>query len=461
MLGHTTIGRRVAAGISQADARHHLHVLGPTGVGKSTLLANLALQEADAGRGIAVLDPKGDLVRDILDRLPASCGDRLVLIDPDDEAALPAINLLDLTVAGGSAYRAAGATTAVMAKLWHRWWGHRSGDIAYHAALTLAHADGGTLGQMSRLLSDHVWRRGQVRAVRTRLGPRESTLGEFWNMWDQLPPGARLTLAAPLQAKLRAVLGHPLPAGLFGLPRTTFSFDEILDGGILLARLPTDDIGADTARLVGSMLLTGLLQAAGGRARQSESARLDATLILDEAQNFLHLPIGVDDALAQMRGFHVSLVIAHQLIDQFTENMQAAVDGNARNKIFFTLEQKDAAEMARHVRPFLDEIDLRRMDAYTIALRAIAHARPLPPVTLRTLPPIPPVPGRAEQLRKTARERTGISPSERERLYVPLAANLLAVDDLSDDPNAASATLDPMNDMNGLLGGWDGDFTSW
>ncbi|GAA1657163.1 hypothetical protein GCM10009765_03350 [Fodinicola feengrottensis] len=474
MLGHTTIGRRTPAGISLADARQHLQVLGPTGTGKSTLLTHMAVEEAKAGRGIAVLDPKGDLVRGILDQLPADCGDRLVLIDPDDEEAWPAINLLDLTASppnSGAAYRAAGSATAVMGQLWARWWGHRSADIAYHAALTLAHDPNGTLGQMSRLLTDHPWRRGVVAGVRSRLGPlREGTLGEFWGTWDQMPSGARLAVAAPLLAKLRAVLGHPLPAGLFGLPRTTFRFEQILDGGILLARLPKDDIGLDTARLVGSMLTTGLIHAAGARARQPESARLDATVILDEAHNFLHLPIGVDDALAELRGFHVSLVLAHQYVNQLTKPMQDAVDGNARNKIFFNLGPRDAKEMVGHVHPYLDEQDLRRLGAYTIVLRAIADSRPIPPVTLHTFPRSPVIPGRADALRRAARANTGIPASIREKLYVPPAvADLLALDDTldqTDEPLAPSALFSadgpPYGDtVTNPSTAWDSDTEPW
>ncbi|WP_163506553.1 type IV secretory system conjugative DNA transfer family protein [Fodinicola acaciae] len=444
VLGYTTVGRRIPAGVSLVDGRHHFSVLGPTGVGKSTLLTNMAVQEATAGRGIAVLDPKGDLIRDILDRLAADCGDRLVLIDPDDPDAMPAINLLDLTVAGGSAYRAAATTTSVMGQLWARWWGHRSADIAYHAALTLSQFPGGTLGQMSRLLVDDVWRRGVVSSVRADLGPaREGTIGEFWHSWDRLPPGNRITSAAPLLAKLRMVLGHPLPAGIFGVPRTTFRFDQILDGAILLARLPKNEIGPDAARLVGSMLTTGLINAAGARARQVEDERLDCTIILDEAHNFLHLPIGVDDALAELRGFHVSFVLANQILGQLTGPMQAAIDGNARNKVFFTLEAGDARELARHVAPYLDEQDLRRLPAYTIALRPISGSRPIPPVTLRTLGTLAPVAGRAEMLRKAARATTGIAERERAKLHVPAAVSFLGSDAIPGcEPNDSAMLLD-------------------
>ncbi|GFJ84951.1 hypothetical protein Phou_091310 [Phytohabitans houttuyneae] len=124
VIGVANAGPQVRVGISLADCRYHLHVLGPTGTGKTTLLMRMVLDDVDAGRGVAAFDPaKGDLIRDLLARLPKSCGDRLVLIDPDERKAPPAINLLDPAVHGGSAHDVAANLTAVMAKVWHRWWG--------------------------------------------------------------------------------------------------------------------------------------------------------------------------------------------------------------------------------------------------------------------------------------------------------------------------------------------------
>ena len=114
-LGTAPLGPPVLVGVSVHDARHHVHVLGPTGTGKSTLLVNLVLAEARAGRGVAVFDPKGDLVRDLLDRLPETAGRRLVLIDPDEQQAPAALNLLGL---GSGPEAVADQVAGVMAKVW-------------------------------------------------------------------------------------------------------------------------------------------------------------------------------------------------------------------------------------------------------------------------------------------------------------------------------------------------------
>jgi hypothetical protein len=410
VVGRANAGRPILAGIALPDARHHIHVLGPTGTGKTTLLLNMILADVAAGRGVAVFDPsKGDLIRDLLDRLPAGCGDRLVIIDPDEQHAPPALNLLD--PAAGSPHQIAAHVTSVMAKVWSRWWGHRTADIAYHAILTLAHLPGATLADLPRLLSDRAWRSRRVCTVIGRLGGRaqQGTMAEFWEGFDQLPPGARSAHTAPLLSKLRLVLAHPLAASLFGIPAATFRLADILDGGILLVRLPKGTIGEDGCRLIGSLLLAGLWQATTARAAQTETDRLDAAIVLDECHNFLHLPIGISDALAEARGLRVSFTLAHQYLGQLSTEMRQAIDANARNKIYFTLAPGDAADLAEHVRPWLDAGDLTRLGGFEVVLRPIAAARPVPPCTLATLPPPKPQPGRSGMLRAAAAARTGLS----------------------------------------------------
>lgn len=423
VIGVANSGPAVRVGIALDDCRHHLHVCGPTGTGKTSLLLRMILDDVEAGRGVAAFDPaKGDLIRDLLDVLPASSGDRLVIVDPDERSAPPAINLLDPAVHGGTAHDVAAAVTSVMSKVWARWWGHRTADICYHGLLTLAHLPGSTLAQLPRLLSDSTWRAKQVQAATNRLGAWEgNTLGEFWEGFDGLPAGQRAGLVAPLLSRLRLVLAHPLANSLFGVPATTFRFAEILDGGVLLARLPKGVLGEDGTRLIGSLLLAGLWQATAARARIREADRLDASIVLDECHNFLHLPIGVDDALAEARGLHTSFVLAHQYLGQLSSDMAEAIDANARNKVYFALAPKDAVDQAHHVRPYLDHGDLMRLGGYEVVLRPVAGGRVAPPVTADTIAPPKAICGRSTELRRLAREHTGLPMGERRQLLADAA----------------------------------------
>ncbi|MFC0530240.1 type IV secretory system conjugative DNA transfer family protein [Phytohabitans kaempferiae] len=408
-LGVAPLGEPVLIGLSPEDARHHLHVPGPTGTGKSTLLINLAIADVRAGRGVAVFDPKGDLTRDLLDRLPASVGSRLVLIDPDEKAAPAALDLFDL---GTDPESVADQLVGVMAKVWAQYWGPRTDDLARHAVLTLAHQPGATLADLPTLLADAGHRRRLVGTIRRTLGPVASAgLVAFWAWYDTLTPAQASVQIGPLLSKLRAVLSRRFAAQLFGTGVSTFRLSDILDGGVLLVRLPPT-LGDDTVRLTGSMLLAALLHAASGRADQHPADRLDASLILDEAQTFLHLPVGVDDALAQARALRLSLVLAHQHLGQLSPKMAAAIDANARNKVFFSLSPRDARDLAHHVAPYFEPEDLTRRDAYGIVCRLVINGRDGEPFSLNTRPAPPPWPGRAEQLRAAARDR-GLPADER------------------------------------------------
>jgi len=156
--------------------------------------------------------------------------------------------------------------------------------------LTLAHQPGATLADLPVLLADSAYRRRLLGYIRRRLGPLESAgLVAFWAWYDTLTPAAASVQVGPLLSKLRAVLSRRFAAELFGTGVSTFRLADILDGGVLLVRLPPT-LGEDTVRLTGSLLLAALLHAASGRADQREADRLDASLILDECQAFLHLP---------------------------------------------------------------------------------------------------------------------------------------------------------------------------
>jgi hypothetical protein len=239
-------------------------------------------------------------------------------------------------------------------------------------------------------------------------------LEAFWDSWESQSPGEIGRIAGPLVSKLRAVLSRRFAAQLYGTPRSTFSLDDILDGGILLVRLPKL-MGTDTVRLTGSLLLAALLHAAAKRADIPEHQRLDATIVLDEAHNFANLPIGLDDALAETRGWHVSWLLANQHLGQLSRSTFAAIDANARSKIFFALARGDAKHLAHHVAPYFTAQDLSHRDAFGIVARIVIDGRDSEPFTLLTRPAPPPIAGRAEILRAAARAR-GLSVQERQRL---------------------------------------------
>ena len=211
--------------------------------------------------------------------------------------------------------------------------------------------------------------------------------------------------------KLRAVLARRFARDLFGSAASSFDMKEVLSGGALLARLPKGTLGEDTARLVGALLVATVWQAATARA--DDSIRPDATLYVDECQNFLALPTAIDDVLAEARGYRLSIVLAHQHLGQLPKDLFEAASANARNKVYFSVSPEDARVLARHTEPYLNPYDLCHLDAYQVACRLVVGGRDLHAFTLRTRRMPPAVPGRTAEARDHARKNAGRSRSER------------------------------------------------
>lgn len=437
-LGWANDGPRELIGLSVTDARMHLHPLGPTGVGKSTFQLNYLLAEAAAGRGVALFDPQGDLAHNTLERLPADCGQRLVIIDPSETEAPPAWNPLQ-THRDNPPELAADNVVGVFRRLYAAFWGPRMDDTLRAACLTLAHRPGSSLTHIVPLLTNGAFR-DRVLANQ----PPPVGLEGFWEDWDKLSPGARHQACGPVIARLRAIFTRPFARNLLGAAQSTFALTDILDGAILIARLTKGALGEDTSRMIGSLLLAGLWQATTTRAQRLPEQRPDATIIVDECHNFLHLPIGIADALAESRGYRVSWVLAHQHLAQLSTELRAAIEANARNKIYFTLSPEDAKRLTHHVEPYLNATDLTRRPAYQITCRIINNGKPEPPFTLDTQPATPAVPGRADHLRATARHRTGLARHTRHqasaRDHIPPSHDAGQLQNLPPHPTASAAT---------------------
>lgn len=397
-LGRAEAGGH-SVGLPVADARQHVHVLGSTGSGKSTLLANLVLHDIAARRGVVVIDPKGDLVNDLLDRIPATAADRLVLIDPDQEHT-PALNPLQ----GDDHDLAVDNIVSIFAKIFQRHWGPRIDDVLRVSCHTLLRHAGANLTLIPPLLQDK-----QFRARFTHDLDDPEGLRGFWDWYETTPPPLRAQVIGPVLARLRSFLLRDFVRRTLGTPVSSFDMADVLDGGILLARLPKGTLGEETTRLLGSFVLASTWQAATARSRLPEQQRRDATIVIDEAHNFLTLPRSVDDMLAEARGYRLSMILAHQHLAQLPKETLAALSANARNKVFFACAPEDARTLARHTGPHLDEHDLHSLDAYTAATRLLINSRETAAFTLKTRPLPPPV-GESTALRAAAARRFAARP---------------------------------------------------
>ena len=411
VLGDADAGPARPISVPVPDTRHHLHVVGATGAGKSTLLANLALDDVEHGRGCVVIDPKGDLVADLLDRLPQSVAARTVLFDPEDAGKPPRINMFD----GADPDVAVDNLTGIFKRIYAGFWGPRTDDLLRAACLTLITACRNdpnlgvpTLAHIPPLLTSDAARHRYLTALtRDREADPADTgvLAGFWAWYQQLSAPSRAHATAPLLNKLRAFLLRDFAAKTVATGSTSVDLGAVLDGGLCLVRLPKGVLGDETVRLIGSFVVAKTWQAAAARARLGRTRR-DASLIVDEFHNFLTLPIGLEDMLAEARGYRIGLTLAHQNLAQLTPDLREGISANARNKLIFSVSPEDARQLERHTLPALRAHDLSHLGAFQAAARLVVASAEQPACTLTTRPQPDPIPGRAGQIRTAIAART-------------------------------------------------------
>jgi hypothetical protein len=400
VLGEATApGERRQLGLSVDDARQHLHVIGPTGTGKSTLLANLILQDIAAGRGVVVIEPKGDLLSDVLARIPQTRLDDVVVLDPS-ETSCP-VGLNPLLSRGRSPELVADHVLAVFHGL-SEGWGPRLGVVLHAALLTLARYGEATLCALPPLLTNPAFRRRLRADVDDPIG-----LEPFFVWFDSISEAERQQVVAPVLTRLQPVLLRPNVRGIVGQLQPKFRIDEVFTKRkIVLVSLAKGLIGPEAASLLGSLFVAELWQAILGRAAIAPEKRHPIVVYADEFQDYVHLPTDMADALAQARGLGVGLVLAHQHLAQLPANVRAAVLSNARSRVCLQLSGDDASVFAKLSSETLKPSDFQRLRRFEAYAQLVAGGEVTGFASLRTLP-LPPASADPALVRELSRRRYG------------------------------------------------------
>ncbi|MCL2280663.1 type IV secretion system DNA-binding domain-containing protein [Candidatus Saccharibacteria bacterium] len=341
-------GSRQKLGIPIRDSLEHTILLGPTGSGKSTAMLNLIMADINANRSVLVIDPKHELVNDVLARVPQSRIDDVVVIDPTD--ANP-VGLNPLVDKARNPSLVADSVLAVFRDVFRDSWGIRTQDILSAALLTLIQYGQQNDGRVSLiwlpiLLTDAGFRRKIVGSV---AASDPVGLGAFWNSFEAMSVAQRSQHVAPVMNKLRQFLLRPQLRAVLGQMQPKFSLGDVFTASshkIVLVPLNKGVIGAEAARLLGSLIVGQLWTLALGRASLPVEKRHPVSVFIDEVQDYLSLPTDLADALSQARGLGVGLTLAHQYRAQLPPALRAGIDANARNKVVFGLNSNDAKEIA-------------------------------------------------------------------------------------------------------------------
>ena len=370
-------------GIRQADRLSHVYVIGKTGTGKTTLIETLALQDIWAGRGIALIDPHGDLVGRIVARMSNARKKDLLYFNVPDKTQPFGYNPLKRVRPDRIPLAVSGLMEAFK-KHWQEAWGVRMEHILRNALYALLEEGDATLSDILRLLNHESYRRRVVS------GLKNEQVKEFWQKeFKEYSWRYRADAIAPIQNKVGAFLSDPLLKRILTEPEETLSFRSIMDEGkILIVNLARGKIGDDSAALLGSLLVTTIGLAALSRADSAEEARRPFFFYMDEFQTVTTLSVA--SMISEVRKYKVGLVLANQHLHQLAPEIRHAVLGNAATLISFRVGPDDASYLAREFEPTFKALDLMNLPDHRIYLKLMIDGEPSPPFSATTLPPGPP-----------------------------------------------------------------------
>ena len=365
--------------ISPQDSLEHTHIIGPTGSGKSTVLENLILADAIAGRSVLVIDPKEDLVNRLLERLPDGRKDDIVVISPSDPCPV-GFNPLALP---GDKTLTADAILAVFKEVFSENWGIRSQDVLSAALLTLMQTEGSSLLWLPALLTNEKFRHSITEKLTD-----EIVLKPFWKNYDAMRDSERKQEIAPVLNKIRQFLYRPGLRSVLGQSNPKFQLTDLFyKRKIVLVPLNKGVIGSEAARLLGSLIVGLTWTLALSRANIPAEKRHVVSMYIDELQDYLSLPTDLSDALAQARGLGVGITMAHQYRAQLPPDIRAGIDANARNKIVFGLNASDAKETAA-MAPELTALDFMTLPRYEIYTNFMSNGKATGWIRGETYPPM-------------------------------------------------------------------------
>jgi TraM recognition site of TraD and TraG len=383
------------------DRAKHLYIVGKTGLGKSTLLRNLILQDLYAGRGVGLLDPHGDLALEVLDFVPRARTNEVVYFNPADLARSVGLTLLPRAEPDEVHLVVAGLLSAFRG-IWGGSWGPRLEYILRHALAALLDAGGYTLLALPQLLDDDAFRERVARRV------KDPIVRAFWrDEYARYERRFRLEAIAPIQNKVGRLLASAPMRNILCQSRSSFDASFLMDRGrIMIANLGKGIVGEDHSRLLGALLVSQFQNAAMARAALPDSPRPPFALYIDEFQNFG--TEALTSILAEARKYGLSLTIAHQYLDQLEEPIRQSVFGNVGNLVVFRVGERDAELLEGELGGDVKRGNLVSLGKHEFYGRVLDQGAMREPFRGRTLPPIGAMsPGRREAVIRQSRERYG------------------------------------------------------
>lgn len=366
-------------GIKKEDRRKHLYVVGKTGTGKSTMIANLVVGDMKNHEGAAVVDPHGDLIDILLDFVPSHRINDVAYLDPSDTRHPFHLNPLEVK---NEAFRelVASGIVSIFYKLYHNSWGPRLEYILRNTILTLLYVPDATLLGVPELLTNEAYRKKTVEHL------ADPVLKNYWiNEFNKMSPQLRSEAISPILNKVGQFLSSQTIRNIVGHPRSTIDLETMMnEGKIVLVNLSQGKLGEDNSALLGAMIITKIQLAAMNRVYQSEEDRRDFYLYVDEFQNFA--TNSFIKILSEARKYRLCLTLANQYTGQIDEDVQKAIFGNAGSIVAFGVGAQDARLLSREFGETYTEAELVSLGNYQIILKLSIDNQTSRPFSAVTLP---------------------------------------------------------------------------
>jgi energy-coupling factor transporter ATP-binding protein EcfA2 len=377
--------KKTKFGIRAKDRSKHMYVIGKTGMGKSTLLENMAIQDIQNDEGLIFIDPHGSTAVKLLEYIPRHRIDDVVYFAPHDTDFPISFNVLE-QVPREKRNAVSGGLISTFKKIWVDSFSSRMEYLLNYALLALLDVPGTTLLGINRLLSDKVYRKYIIDRV------EDSLVKNFWtNEFDKYTTTYASEAIAPIQNKVGQFIDSPMIRNIIGQEVSSVDFRTFMDQKkIVIINISKGIIGPENMRLLGGMLITKIQLAAMSRANLSDESlgRIPNTyLYVDEFQNFANESFA--EILSESRKYKLCLTVANQYVDQMTEEVRNAVIGNVGTFIAFRVGSTDAELMEREFAPYFTAEDMVNLGFTQMYLKLMIDGIGSKPFSANSLPPIP------------------------------------------------------------------------
>lgn len=366
-------------GVKSLDRGKHIYIMGKTGAGKSTLIANMAIDDIRKDRGIGIVDPHGDLCETILDFIPKRRLNDVIYLEPFNTERPFSLNVLEIKNMQHKHLVASGIIS-IFNKIYKDSWGPRLEYVLRNVVLTLLEIPNATLVDVLPLLSQEGYRNRALEQV------KDQVIIDFWKKeFDRMPDRMRAEVISPIQNKVGQFISSKMIRNIIGHPQSSINLETIMnEGKILLLNLSQGKLGEDNAALLGAMIITQIQLAAMGRAFMKEEDRRDFFLYVDEFQNFA--TTSFLKILSEARKYHLALTLANQYIDQLEEDIQHAIFGNVGTLMSFVVGARDATVLSKEMAGLYTDADLVSLGKYEIVVKLSIDGMTSFPFPAKTLP---------------------------------------------------------------------------